>query len=421
MAGGDAVDKDKAEPPVNTQALSGIKVVGFAWQALGALVDRYLAHLGAEVIRIESSFRPDAQRAGPVYKDRTPGINRAGYYNNYNSGKYGITLNMKHPEAVKIAKKLVARADLVTDNFTGGVLESWGLGYDELIKIKSDIIMVRMGMMGNTGPQRKFRGHGMHLAALSGVGDLIGWPDRDPCGSPGAYTDYFGCHFGAIAVLGALSYRHRTGRGQYIDMAQRESTVYTVAVPMLDYTVNGRVLERMGNRSAYHAAAPHGSYRCLGNDRWCAIAVYSDEEWGSFCEVIGNPAWTKEPRFATLSDRRKNDVALDRNVEEWTTRFPPEDVMAKMQAHGIAAGVVKNGKDIHEDPQLEHRHHFSVQNHSEIGHYKCSSPSFKLSLTPAEVRMPAPCLGEHNEYVMTQVLGMSDEAFVRLMADGVFE
>lgn len=403
------------------QILEGVRVVGFAWQALGALVDRYLAHLGAEVIRIESSQRPDAQRAGPVFKDNIPGMNRAGYYNNYNSGKYGITLNVKHPEGLRIVKQMVARADVITDNFTADVLESWGLGYDELIKIKSDIIMIRMGMMGNTGPQRKFRGHGMHLAAMSGIGDLIGWPDRDPCGSPGAYTDYFGCHFGAIAVLGALAYRKRTGKGQYIDMAQRESTLYTVAVPFLDYTVNGRVLTRMGNRSAYQPAAPHGAYRCLGEDRWCAIAVFTDEEWRRFCEVIGHPAWTRDPKFATVLDRRKNDEELDGLVEDWTREFTPEEVMARMQSRGIAAGVVKNGKDIHEDVQLKHRSHYFVQNHMEVGDYKCDGPSFKLSRTPAEVRMPAPCLGQHNEYVMTELLGMSDEEFVSLLADGVFE
>lgn len=402
------------------RVLEGVRVVGFAWQAAGALSDRDLAHLGAEVIRVESSNKPDIQRT-ILFKDNIPGENRAALFNQWNTGKYGISLNMRHPKGVRIAKQLVARADVVTENFTAEVLESWGLGYEELKKIKPDIIMIRMGMMGMTGPQRKFRGWGQHLTPLSGVGDLLGWPDRKPCGSPHAYTDPTGAHFGALGVLAALAYRQRTGKGQYIDMAQREATVYTINDSFLDYTVNKRELTRTGNRSAYQSAAPHGAYRCLGEDRWCVIAVFSDEEWQNFSDVIGDPPWTKDKKFSTMPGRINNLDELDKVVEEWTVNYSPEEVMVRMQARGVAAGVVKNGRDLHEDVQLKHRQHFRTVNHMEIGDYQSSTPAFKLSKTPAEVTMPAPCFGQHNEYVMTQILGMSDEEFVQLLGEGVFE
>ena len=295
----------------------------------------------------------------------------------------------------------------------------WGLGYEGIKKIKDDIIMVSTSPLGQTGPEAQQAGFGLELVSRGGFTHFTGWPDQEAVGVGYPYTDTVTPPLAVVAIMAALDYRRRTGRGQYIDLSQHEVAVQHLAPAILDYTVNGREGGRTGNRHPH--AAPHGAYRCQGDDRWCTIAVFNDEEWGAFCEVIGEPAWTKQPRFDTLPARKENEDELDRLVENWTTKFTPEEVMHKMQAAGIAAGVVQSGKDLIEDPQLEHRHHFWYLNHPEMGTCAYDGPPFRLSETPAELNMPAPCLGEHTDYVCTQILGMSDEEFIGLLNEGVFE
>jgi len=220
-------------------------------------------------------------------------------------------------------------------------------------------------------------------------------------------------------VIGALDYRGRTGRGQYIELSQLEAAIHCLETAILDYTVNGREQGRIGNR--HPQASPHGAYRCLGDDRWCAIAVFTEQEWRSFCRVVGNPPWTGDSRFATLADRLENADELDCLVEEWASRQSAERVMDLMQAAGIAAGVVKNSQDLHADPQLKHRNHYRVLDHPEIGPSTYDMPAYRLSKTPTQLTMPAPCLGEHNQFVCSEFLRISDEDFVELLAEGDFE
>ncbi len=401
------------------QALAGVKVVDFSWYAVGPQTAGHLAAYGAEVIRIESSTRMDGLRISGPFKDGIQGVNRSGYFNNQNPNKYGMTLNLKLPKAVEIAKKLVSRADVVTESFTGGVMERWGLGYDDLSKVRPDIIMVSMSAQGRDGPYSDHSCFGHVLQALCGVNHLAGWADGYPVGAYGPYTDFFVPHMSATVVMAALAYRKKTGKGQYIELSQLEAGIHCLETAILDYTANGREQSRMGNRHPH--ASPHGAYRCKGEDRWCTIAVFTDEEWQSFCHVLGNPEWSQDPRFATLADRLKNAEELDYLVEEWTSNYPPEQVMTMMQAAGVAAGVTQNSKDLHEDPQLKHRNHYWVLDHPETGPATYDRPAYRLSMTPAQPRMPAPCLGEHNEFICTQLLGMSDEEFVGLMAEEVFE
>ena len=214
-----------------------------------------------------------------------------------------------------------------------------------------------------------------------------------------------------------MSYRKKNGKGSYIDLSQIEAAIAQISHVVLDYTANGRIQGAIGNRSQY--AAPHGVYRCQGDERWCAIAVFTDEEWRNFCDVIGKPQWTMQAKFATLLQRKEHEDELDRLVEQWTVRYPAEEVMKKMQQAGVPAGVVQNSKDLTQDPQLKDRGYFVAVEQPEMGLYYHERSSFKLSKTPAEVR-PAPCLGEHNEYVCTQILGMSDEEFIKLCCNGVF-
>ena len=401
------------------QALVGIKVVDFSWYAVGPQTARHLADHGAEVIRVESTTNVDALRRVGPFRDGTAGLNRSGYFNNQNPNKYGITLNLNLPGAVEIAKKLVGRADVVTESFTAGVMERWGLGYDDLKKTRPDIIMVSASAQGRGGPYSNHSAFGHVTQAVCGVNHLSGWPDGYPVGAYGPYTDYFVPHLSAAAVIAALAYRRKTGKGQYIELSQLEAGIHCLETAILDYTANGREQSRMGNQ--HPQASPHGAYRCKGDDRWCVIAVFTDEEWQSFCRVLANPEWSQDPRLATLSGRLENADELDCLVEAWSLNYTPEKVMTLMQAAGVAAGVTQNSKDLHEDPQLKHRNHYWVLDHPETGPSAYDSPAYKLSRTPSQPRMPAPCLGEHNEFVCTRLLGMSDEEFVGLMAEGIFD
>jgi crotonobetainyl-CoA:carnitine CoA-transferase CaiB-like acyl-CoA transferase len=399
--------------------LDGINVLDFTWMIAGPYATKQLAIHGATVVKIETRTRVDVARTYVPMAGDTKGVNRCLAFTGSNDDKYSIALNLSHPRASKILRKLIEWADVVAENFSAGVMERMGLGYEELKRIKPDIIILRMGMQGQTGPHATQSGFGTILQSLAGFTELIGWPDRDPVAIPTALPDQITPFYAAFAVVAALDYRKRTGKGLYIDLAQIESAIAFLGPAVLEYTANSRVRTRAGNRDI--DAAPHAVYRCRGDDRWCAIAVFSGGAWKSFCQVIGEPQWTRSPRFATYLARKENEDELDALVEAWTVNRPAEEVMAMMQAMGVAAGVVETNRDLHEDAQLKHRHHFRMLKHPEIGTHAYEEPSFRLSKTPAELRMPAPCLGEHTAYVCTEILGMSYEEFTHFLAEGVFE
>jgi benzylsuccinate CoA-transferase BbsF subunit len=406
------------ERKMGRKVFEGINVADFSWAVTGPMTMKFLADYGATVVHIETSTNVDLVRVCPPFKDENPGLNTAGWFLEYNSSKLGISLNMKRPRGIEIAKKLVAWADIVAASFVPGAMERLGLGYEDLKKIKPDIIAYFTCNMGQTGPRAKQVGYGAQLAAHAGFFAVTGWPDRSPVEPFGAITDYTSVIMAISAVAAALDYRRRTGKGQLIDLSQLETGVFFQTTAVLDYIVNKRVWNRRGNRSS--RAAPHGAYRCRGDDRWCAIAVYNDEEWEAFCRVMGNPVWTRDTRFSTLLGRIKNAVELDRLVEEWTVNHSAEEVMALLQEAGVPAGVVENSEDAYRDPQFKHRHHFWELEHAEMGKTAHPSLGFGLTKTPEELKA-AHCLGEHTEYVCTQILGMSDMEFTSLLADGVFE
>jgi crotonobetainyl-CoA:carnitine CoA-transferase CaiB-like acyl-CoA transferase len=398
--------------------LEGVKIADFCWVWVGPMTTKTLGDQGAEVIRIESKARPGVWRVTPPFKDNVVGFNRGGVFNVINTSKRSVTLNLSNPRGVEIAKRLVAWADVVTENFAGGTMEKMGLGYEDLNKVKPDIIMLSAAMMGQTGPHSRMPGFGAHLTAISGFSQVAGWPDRQP-GDLGHYTDFIAPRYNALAIMAALDYRRRTGKGQYLDMAQIEGCMNLMAPHLLDYTVNERVPKRAGN--THPDAAPHGAYRCRGMDRWCVIAVFTDEEWDSFRSVIGNPAWTADHRFATLAGRKDNEEELNRLVDRWTLEQSAEDVMDVMQAAGVAAGVVQGGEDLYEhDAHLGYREYYPEIEHPEMGKYFTVAPPYKLSKAPAEPRR-APLMGEDNEYVFKEILGMSDDEVAELVVEGVVE
>jgi benzylsuccinate CoA-transferase BbsF subunit len=401
-------------------ALEGVKIVDFGWTATGPAAVKTLANLGAYVIRIESNTRPDIFRFAPPAKDGDLGMNRSAMFTLYNDSKYGITLNLRVAQAQQVARRIVHDwANVAVDAMVPGVMDRWGLDYEALKRERDDLIHISATFQGNTGPYSRMPGHGQVGAQLAGFSYVTGWPDREPSMPGNAYTDFIAFPHVVAAIIAAVIYRDRTGKGQFIDFSQLECSVQFLAPPIMDYMVNGRIMMRSGNRSPQ--AAPHGIYRCQGEDRWCAIAVSTDEEWESFCGVIGNSGWTKETRFATFRERKANEDDLNALVQEWTRGHSAEEVMARMQAAGVPAGVALTGENLINDPQLNHRGTHVILEHPEIGPHIYQPPPYRLSKTPAELTMPAPCIGQHNEYILKDVLGMSDEEIADLVAAGGLE
>ena len=403
---------------MTSRPFDGVNILDFTWAATGPHTLSFFAFFGATIIKVESRSRFDSLRVLGPFKDGIAEPERSYSFAYSQAGKrLNITLNMSHPKSREVVKKLVQWADIVGDSYSTGTIERWGLGYEDLKKIKPDIIMLRTCMHGHTGPLAKQHGQGFILTALTGVDSLISWPDRAPSGAYGPFTDYIVPQLNTITLIAALDFRRRTGNGQYIDQSQHEATLGLIAPLILDYTVNNRDIIPCGNRLPY--AAPHGIYRCLGDERWCAIAVFTDEEWVSFCNVIGQPALAEDPRFNTILNRKENEDKLDEIVESWTSRHTSEEVMSLLQESGVAAGRVSNAKDMAEDPQFQHYNFFEniehpVQKNIPFSH----GPNFRLSNDNYEIGRST-LLGEHNDYVYTNLLGFTDEEFSELIAEGV--
>ncbi|MFC1989872.1 CaiB/BaiF CoA transferase family protein [Chloroflexota bacterium] len=400
------------------KALRDIKILDFGVSITVPLVTKYFSDNGATVVKVESSQRLDIARTYVPMAENIVGIDRCAWFDALATGKYSIGLNLNDARGRELAKRLVAWADVVSDNFTPGTMEKWGLGYQDLVKIKPDTIMIELSLFGQSGPFSKQSGFGTMMQASAGFTLSMGWPDRPPTGTSAPYTDFIGTWYAIVTILGAIDYRKRTGKGQYIDLSQHEAGVTFLSPAILDYTVNNRGMSPSGNRSTY--AAPHGVYRCRGDDRWCAIAVFNDAEWKALCQALGNPSWTKSGRFLTLLDRKENEDELDKLVENWTISEEAEQVMLKLQRVGVPAGFVETGPDLHRDPQLEHRGRFKRLDHPEMGVHAYEDSSWRLSRTPAEVKR-SPLFAEHNEYVYTKILGLSDGEFAELLAEGVLE
>lgn len=399
------------------QVLEGIKVADFSWWGVAPQACRELAEHGATVVRIESHRHPDGLRTMVPYKDDIPGVDRSAFGAAYNTNKYSISLDFARPKGLEIAKKLVQWADIFAESNAPGVMAKLGLDYESCKKIKPDIIYFSTCAQGQYGPHHELALSGAHSMYVAGFGEVTGWPDRGAVWTNTSYTDYISPWYVVTAVIGALLYRRKTGKGMYLDQSQLEAGITFLGPAMLDYAVNNRVATRMGNRIPY--AAPHGAYRCKGDERWCVIAVFTDEEWRSFCQAIGNPDWAQNEKFATLLGRKENEDELDRLIEEWTQNHAPEEVMHIMQAAGVPAAVVQNAEDIFEDPQVKHREHFRFLEHKVIGRHAYNAPAYKLSKTPANIWKAGQVLGEDNEYVYKEILGLSDEDIADLVVEGV--
>lgn len=404
------------------RVFEGIKVLDLGASAVAPIAACYLGACGATVIRLESATHVDPLRTFGPYKNDVVGVDNSAQYTNYNYSKYSVTMKLEHPHGKELVYGLVRWADVICEGHAPGSMKKLGFDYDTLSKINPGIIMLSTSNLGQYGPECRQRGYGIQLTAHCGFVDLCGWPDRAPAVPFGAITDFHSARFAACALIAALINRKRTGKGTFIDLSQLEASLQVLSPLILDFTVNGRVNSRQGNRSSH--CAPHGVYCCRGDDEWCAIAVGvddADKEWEQFCKVMESPQWATDPRFSTLLVRKENENELDKLIEEKTKHFNAKELMEKLQSAGVAAGVLHTAQGVHEDPQLKFRHHFWLLDHPVIGRHSYDGPAFRLSKTPAVLDKAAPCLGQDNEYVCTKILGISDEELATLYTQEAFE
>ena len=405
---------------VQKPALDGVNVLDFGWALVGSLTGKHLADNGAKVIRLESATRIDLSRTNRMVKissgnnpDDKP------WYSHLNTSKMSFTLNMKHPKAKAIIEKLVRWADVINENFTPGTLTKLGLDYEFVKKIKPEMIMLSSSAYGQTGPMAYQWGVDGTGLAMSGYLDQTGWPDRIPVGANAPYGDVVLPYINAMAIVAALDYKARTGKGQHIDTSMVEVCIHPNTPVILDLEANNHHHVRSGNRIAH--ASPHGVFPCQGDDRWCAIAVFNDIEWKALCEVMGSPVWTKDSKFATLESRKQNEDELEELISRWSAQYVDYDLMNKLQAVGVSAGVVQTMADIvDKDPQLKAREFLLPVKNPVLGVFGHPTPSYKFSKTKSQVSY-APNMGEHTECISLSILGMSDAEFADLVGQNVFE
>ncbi len=400
-----------------TLPLEGIRVADFTWVWAGPFCTLQLAHLGAEVIRVESATRTCVTRLLPPFADGEPGRNRSGYFNQYNQGKLSLSLDLKQPEAIAVAKDLVAKCDIVCENFAAGVMDRMGLGYETLRALRPDLVMIALSGYGATGPDAEFVSYGPAQVPLSGMSSLTGYAGWPPMHVGISYGDPTGGLHGAVAVLAALWHRAATGEGQYIDLSQWETSIATLGEGVLEQSLTGAQPARDGNRDPH--MAPHGVFRCAGEQRWVAIAVRDDDDWRRLAACMHAPALADDPRFATLAARKANEDALEALVAAWTRPQQDAAVAAALQAARIPAEVSMTNQDIAEDDDLRRSGFHVLREHPEVGTRLHLGIPWQMSDTPCTVRRAAPCQGEHTDDVLRRVVGYDEDRISALRAAGV--
>jgi len=400
---------------VIARPLEGIRVLDLTQVYAGPTCTRILGDLGAEVIKLEGLKRVDIVRNFIIADNNSKDDywNHAGYFQWRNAGKKSLTLDWSDPEAIELLKRLVPMCDVVAESFTPHVMEAHGLGYEGLKALREDIIMISLSGYGQNGPWRDYSGYGMGLEPASGMSSITGYPGGAPLRTGISFTDPYSGIVGAGAVLAALHYRRRTGKGQYIDLSEQEAAIPVVGNALMDYAMNGRSPERMGNRSRWYA--PQGCYRCSGDDNWLVITVRNDAEWDAFCGATGHPEWADEPRFAEVTGRFDNHDDLDALITSWTREQDHIEGMHLLQRAGVIAAAVLNPKQALMDPHLRERGFFETVEHTGVGPKPMPRQlGARFSGFETDASGPAPKLGEHNRDVLQGLLGLSDAEVVAL-------
>ena len=423
---------------VTPKALEGVRVVDFTWVRAGPWATRWLGALGAEVIKVEWPLNERGRTTGAAPPGISPTLNTATNFNDTNANKKGITVNLRSERGLDLIKKLISMSDVVVENFSARTLRSWGLGYDELCKLKPDIVYVSQSGFGHTGRHREYLTMGPIAQAFSGLTFLSGLPGEPPAGWGWSYLDDTGGMYIAFSTLTSLYRRNITGQGQHVDLSQMIVGATLNGSAILDATVNGRSSRREGyppgNRAHWPGTpmlnnyrgpttAPHNAYRTKGggyND-WCAIACFSEEEWRRLVAVMGSPKWASGPKFATLSGRLQHQEEMDQGIQEWAQTLEKYQLMELCQTSGVPAMPVQStGDRVDHDPQLRHREIYLEMDHPAVGVRKFQNAPFKLSESPALNYQPAPLIGQHNQEIFEGLLGLSHEEFVSGYEDGTF-
>jgi crotonobetainyl-CoA:carnitine CoA-transferase CaiB-like acyl-CoA transferase len=403
-------------PGRRSRTFEGLKIADFAWIGVGPIVSKAFADHGATVIHIESASRPDLLRTIPPFKDGIPGLDRAQFMANFNSSKLGIGLDLATEAGRAVARRLIDWSDVVTESFTSGAAERLGFGYKDLSKDRPDLLMFSTCLRGQSGPQRHYGGYGGQGAALAGIYGITGWPDRPPTGPWGAYTDFIAPRYGIAALSAAIRHRELTGQGQHIDLAQVEAGIHFIEPLILDYTVNGRVFRAPGHESPY--ASPAGVYRCAGHERFITIACETAQQWRALCEMAPLGDFSS-PAFDALEERLRYDHEIDSVLEAWCADADAFDLSAALKMAGVPASVVLRPSDLYHDAQLKHRDFFKLLDHSVMGPTPYDGPVTLFSETPPAYTA-APCLGEHTEYVLTEILGLTGKEIAEYAGAGAF-
>jgi benzylsuccinate CoA-transferase BbsF subunit len=409
---------------MNTQQpklpMGGIRVLDFSLGGAGPFATKALADHGAEVIKVETSTHYDFPRTMAPYAGKQKGINRSAYFSNRNSSKLGVTLNLKTKEAVAIAKQLIPTCDIMVNNFRAGVLERAGLGYQEAAELRPDIIYVAMPLQGTGGPQANYGGVGHTLNVLAGIYGLIGYDDGTVVGPGTNFPDHsVNPGHALVAILAALIHRKKTGRGQYIEVSQLESTVNLLGPYILAYSLNRENPRPEGNSRA--GAAPYGVFPCAAGE-WVVMSVSSEAQWRALCEFAVDQPWAHDARFATLAQRKSGEPDLNRALSAWTQGFDARELMGALQGRGVPAGVVQTAKDLVErDPQIAARNHLVTLDHAEMGPTVYNNVPYRLEKTPGRLRHAAPLLGQHNDLVFREILGLAEDDYARMKGADVFK
>ena len=397
----------------------GLRVLEMGSGAAGPVATKYLAEQGANVVRIESARRPDFLRILWLTPDSAHGLDGSPMFVLLNPNKRSVAIDMKTEAGVALARRLALWADVLCENFAPGPMERWGLDYASLREENPRLVMVSGCLFGQTGPHRTYPGFGAQGSALSGFNQITGWPDRGSLGPAGTITDSLSPRYVALAIVAALIERERTGRGQYIDVAQVETAVYSQSEVLVRYSASGEVVGRRGNE--HERIAPHGIYPCRGDDRWIAIAASGDAAWRALRERMGDPEWARSAGLDTMAGRLARSREIDGHIADWTRDQDADALMRELQEAGVEAGVARDLQGLNDDPQLAARGHFESIEHVHLGPMRFERSGLRLGGHPGGFDRPGPNLGEHTREVLTDELGMSAAEIDELAGVGVLE
>jgi len=411
---------DRGEDP-RPLPLAGIVVCDFTWIVAGPQATRILADLGADVVKVENESYLDSMRLGLQTDPAQPSVNGSGFHGNFNRNKRGITANLHHPKGRQAVERLIARSDIVIENFSAGAFDRMGFGWERLQELNPLAIYISLSGFGQTGRDRTYITWGPTAAAVSGCTQMSGLPEEDPAGWGYSYLDHTAGYYGAIAALMALHHRRRTGEAQHVDIAQIETGMVLTGVPVLDYQVNGREYRRIGNRSERPPIAPHNTYRCapdeVDDDRWIAIVAETHEQWSALCSVIGTPELTSDTRFASNEDRKRHEDELDAAIEQRTRLRDARELMYALQARGVPAGVCQRTDDkMERDEQLASRQFYRSAPHGHLGEHRYEGYPALFSDARWRMTRGSPLLGEDTLEVLTE-LGYTPEEYAEMAAE----